>query len=317
MPFVIEDDDCKAAGGRASVDGATSKRDPSNEPFLQNYPIVKAFLAGAFSGTFSTVLFQPLDLVKTRLQNAAPAAVINARCGTGMVTIFATIVQQEQIRGLWRGMVPSITRCVPGVGLYFCSLDFLKSRYFHNTQPSALQSVGLGMFARCMSGAALIPITVVKTRYESGVYRYKSVGSALSEIYKTEGIKGMTCGLVPTLFRDAPFSGLYLMFYTQSKMLVPEELLNTPYATPLHFTCGVTAGILASVVTQPADVLKTKMQLYPHKFNGIWSVAVYVHGKYGIQGYFKGMVPRLLRRTLMASMAWTVYESLTKSMGLK
>lgn len=34
--FVIEDDDCKAAGGRASVDGATSKRDPSNEPFLQN-----------------------------------------------------------------------------------------------------------------------------------------------------------------------------------------------------------------------------------------------------------------------------------------
>lgn len=32
--------------------------------------------------------------------------VYSARCGTGMVTIFATIVQQEQIRGLWRGMVP-------------------------------------------------------------------------------------------------------------------------------------------------------------------------------------------------------------------
>jgi hypothetical protein len=30
--------------------------------------------------------------------------------------------------------------------------------------------------------------------------------------------------------------------------------------------------------------------------------------KYGMQGYFKGLVPRMLRRTLMAAMAWTVYE---------
>jgi len=201
--------------------------------------------------------------------------------------------------------------------LYFCSLDWLKTNYFDGKTPTPLESMALGMFARCMSGAALIPITVVKTRYESGVYRYNGVGSALREIYRTEGIKGMTCGLVPTLFRDAPFSGLYLMFYTQAKQMVPEEFLNTPYATPIHFTCGVTAGILASIVTQPADVLKTKMQLYPKKFNGLWSVAVYVHGKYGTQGYFKGMVPRMLRRTLMAAMSWTLYESITKSIGLK
>lgn len=206
---------------------------------------------------------------------------------------------------------------MPGVGLYFCSLDYMKTHYFQNRTPTALESVCLGMTARCMSGAALIPITVVKTRFESGVYSYSSVTTALREIYKTEGFRGMTCGLLPTLFRDAPFSGLYLMFYTQTKELVPAHLLNSGYASPLHFTCGITAGILASVVTQPADVLKTKMQLYPSKFNGLWSVIVYVHGKYGVRGYFKGMVPRMLRRTLMAAMAWTVYERLTKSIGLK
>lgn len=168
-----------------------------------------------------------------------------------------------------------------------------------------------------MSGVALIPITVVKTRYESGVYGYNSVSSALKEIYRTEGIKGMTCGLVPTLFRDAPFSGLYLMFYTQTKLMLPDEILNSSAASPAHFSCGVAAGILASVVTQPADVLKTKMQLYPFKFNGLWSVVVYVHGKEGFKGYFKGMVPRMLRRTLMAAMAWTVYEQVSKSIGLK
>lgn len=38
---------------------------------------------------------------------------------------------------------------------------------------------------------------------------------------------------------------------------------------------------------------------------------------YGFRGYFKGAVPRMLRRTLMAAMAWTVFEEITRSIGLK
>ncbi|KAK9711974.1 Mitochondrial carrier protein [Popillia japonica] len=281
---------------------------------ITHYPILKAFMAGSFSGTCSTLLFQPLDLVKTRLQNPA---VVSGRSGAGMITIFSNIIQKEHITGLWRGMTPSLSRCVPGVGLYFSILDYLKSSFFLDKAPGPLESICLGVVARSISGIILIPMTVVKTRFESGVYGYNSVANALREIYRTEGVKGMTCGLLPTLFRDAPFSGLYLMFYTQTKLLVSDDLLNSAYRSPIHFTCGVTAGILASVVTQPADVLKTKMQLYPNKFNGLWSVVVYVHGKYGIRGYFKGIVPRMLRRTLMTAMAWTVYERITTNVGLK
>lgn len=309
MLYHIDDAEQQSLGGQ--------KVTPQKKELLANYPVVKAFLAGSFSGTFSTVLFQPLDLVKTRLQNT-PTTIVNGRHGAvSMLTIFSSIIQQEHIRGLWRGMTPSIARCVPGVGLYFSSLDYIKSHYLHGRTPNALESIAMGFCARSMSGAILIPITVVKTRVESGVYGYNSMVSALKEIYRTEGIRGMTCGLVPTLFRDAPFSGLYLMFYTQTKQLVPKDLINSPYSSPIHFTCGLTAGILASVVTQPADVLKTKMQLYPNKFNGLWSVIVYVHNNYGVQGYFKGMVPRMLRRTLMAAMAWTVYEQISKQLGLK
>nr|XP_023015000.1 solute carrier family 25 member 38-A-like isoform X1 [Leptinotarsa decemlineata] len=298
----------------APVPGQVVKSPKKN--ILGDHPLLKAFLAGSLSGTFSTVLFQPLDLVKTRLQNPTPA-LINQHGTISMYSIFSNILQQEHVRGLWRGMTPSLTRCVPGVGLYFCFLDYIKSHYFRGKTPNPMESVTMGVIARAMSGAALIPITVVKTRFESGVYGYDGVFPALREIYRTEGIRGMTCGLVPTLFRDAPFSGLYLMFYTQSKLVVPQEMLNSNYASPIHFTCGVVAGILASVVTQPADVLKTKMQLYPNQFNGLWSVVIYVHTKYGLPGYFKGMVPRMLRRTLMAAMAWTMYEQLSQAMGLK
>lgn len=38
--------------------------------------------------------------------------------------------------------------------------------------------------------------------------------------------------------------------------------------TPLmNFSCGIMAGILASVSTQPADVIKTWIQLSPEKYS--------------------------------------------------
>ncbi|CAH2235001.1 jg19000 [Pararge aegeria aegeria] len=272
--------------------------DPKS-PDKDYHPVFKAFLAGSFSGTFSTILFQPLDLVKTRLQNPGQhvvAATVNSRIQPGMITIFVNIVRQEQIIGLWRGMVPSIARCVPGVGLYFSSLHWLKTKLGKTRQDlGAMEAVALGVIARTMSGVALIPMTVIKTRYESGVYKYNSLGGALKAIYKAEGFRGLSCGLGPTLARDAPFSGLYLMFYTQAKQAIPK----------------------ASLATNPADVLKTNMQLYPDKFPNAFSAAVYVHQTYGIKGYFKGAVPRMLRRTLMAAMAWTVFEEITRSIGLK
>jgi solute carrier family 25 protein 38 len=58
------------------------------------------------------------------------------------------------------------------------------------------------------------------SRFESEKYNYKKISSALKEIYLTEGFRGLSCGLVPTLVRDAPFSGIYLMFYTQLKQVI-------------------------------------------------------------------------------------------------
>lgn len=57
---------------------------------------------------------------------------------------------------------------------------------------------------------------------QSGRFDYGSVYGALKNIYQTEGARGMFSGLTATLLRDAPFSGIYLMFYTQTKKLTPQ-----------------------------------------------------------------------------------------------
>lgn len=289
----------------------------------RDYPVLKSFLAGSVSGTFSTILFQPLDLVKTRLQARVNLHVGSSSKSTGgMVRTIVCIVKKENVFGLWKGMTPSMTRVVPGVGLYFSTLHWLKCAMSLQDPLTPVQAVCLGITARSMSGALLIPVTVVKTRFESGVYKYNSMAEAFKLIYRQEGVKGLSSGLIPTLLRDAPFSGLYLMFYTQLKNAAAMKYarqsgIESSLPALTHFSCGMLAGIFASIVTQPADVIKTKMQLYPNEFNGVCSASFFVYKKYGPLGYFKGIVPRMLRRTLMTTMAWTVYEEITRGIGLK
>jgi len=301
-------------------------------------PVFKAFVAGSLSGTCSTVLFQPLDLVKTRIQQqhrfssvtaaatVADTAAAGTNAGWGMFGVARHVLQTEHVTGLWRGILPSVTRTVPGVGIYFASLHWLKTSGMgggsNGEKPSPAQAMGLGMAARSLAATIMIPITVLKTRFESGQFNYTRMTTALVTIYSTEGLKGLTCGLMATLARDAPYSGLYLMFYTQLKNnLIPriDTTAGTSYSggPASHFACGITAGFLASLVTHPADVVKTKMQIQPQVYSNLTRTTKLIMVKSGPRGFLIGFAPRMLRRALMSALAWTVYEEIMKRLGLK
>ncbi|XP_014030198.1 mitochondrial glycine transporter B isoform X2 [Salmo salar] len=280
------------------------------------HPALKAFMCGSLSGTCSTLLFQPLDLVKTRLQtlknNMKPGAP-----KVGMMTVLVQVVQTESFLGLWKGVSPSFVRCIPGVGIYFSTFYSLKQHYFQEGRaPNAGEAVLLGAGARAVAGVCMLPVTVIKTRFESGRYNYVSVLGALKSVCETEGPRALFSGLTATLLRDAPFSGIYVMFYSQAKRSLPPEVSSSPYAPLGNFGCGVMAGVLASVVTQPADVVKTHIQVSPSHWTTKDAIR-YIFTEHGLRGFFRGAVPRSLRRTLMAAMAWTVYEQLMARMGLK
>jgi len=276
------------------------------EPVISS-PVVKAFLAGSFSGTCSTVLFQPLDLLKTKIQAKQASQV-------GMLKMTGSILKTESIQGLWKGLAPSIVRTVPGVGIYFSAMHVMKTS-FCNGSPSSMASVAIGVSARCLAGSIMIPATVIKIRYESGMFVYKGIGEAFKSIYRKEGLRGLSSGILPTLFRDAPFSGLYLMLYQNLK-------LGTKWMQPItgdtthHFWCGILAGCMASVITHPADVIKTRMQLSLQS-KSIWSTSCAIYQGSGMRGFMSGLAPRMLRRSLMASLAWTVYEKAMKNIGIK
>ena len=81
-------------------------------------------------------------------------------------------------------------------------------------------------------------------------------------------------------------------------------------APPLLFSCGVAAGLMASIITQPADVVKTSVQLRAASSAdvGLVQTVLSICQRTGIRGMFAGITPRVTRRTLMAAFTWSFYE---------
>lgn len=146
-------------------------------------------------------------------------------------------------------------------------------------------------------------------RFESGMYKYSGIVHALQNIYATEGLRGLTCGLLPTIMRDAPFSGIYYMILMELKYYHHPSLSHAANT----FASGIVAGILASVIIHPADVLKTKcvyvinrltvfpilqrkspfrMQLHPAIFTTVRKSVSEIFKAHGIHGFYLGLVPR-------------------------
>ena len=124
-------------------------------------------------------------------------------------SVFGSVIRNDGILGLWRGLVPSLMRTVPGVGLYFTTAHTLRSK-MSSTDPTS--SMMIGFLARSVACTAMIPVTVVKLRSEVS-RKHGNIATKFSGIYTLEGFRGFTKGLLPTILRDAPFSGIYMMLY--------------------------------------------------------------------------------------------------------
>lgn len=165
--------------------------------------------------------------------------------------IIKHILKTEGVFGLWKGTWPTILRNVPGSALYFVSLQGIKQQFRsvrstsngnnnkNNSNNSSIKSTNTdkpnyhvvenlvaGAVARSAVGFGMMPFTIVKVRFESDMYRYKSVTNALVSIMKTEGIKGLFVGFGTTALRDAPYAGIYFVLYEPLRMVLAGKFDN-------------------------------------------------------------------------------------------
>ena len=161
-----------------------------------------------------------------------------------------------------------------------------------------------GAFARASVGLLVMPITIVKVRYESNLYNYTSITHAFQSIWASDGLRGLFYGYGSTILRDAPYSGIYVLLYERlrSEFTQPHPLVNMGSAA--------FAGFIATGLTHPFDAVRTRIQLQPDRYPNAWATFLRLVKEDGVRSLFAGMSPRILRKTLSAAVTWTVYEEL-------
>eukprot|EP00122_Pirum_gemmata_P010030 Pgem_evm1s9266 len=276
--------------------------------------------AGGTSSFFASITLQPLDVLKTRIQNS--------KTSLRMIPTVSSLLQKEGASGLWRGVTPSIYRTVPGVAGYFTLLNCTKAKILGcDVSAASKQSLSPGLSfmtalaCRSIVATTLLPFTVIKTRYESGLFNYTSTWDALRKIAQTEKIRGLYTGTTATLMRDAPFSALYFTFYESFRSTLREQknisimganLETGSIPTPVVNLCaGMSAGMVATAATHPADVIRARMQLdSKQRYPTLTKTAFRLYLEGGFKIFYRGVVPRTLRRTMMSAITWTMYEEI-------
>jgi len=280
------------------------------------------FISGAASGLISAVSLQPLDLLKTRVQQGGTTGF------SGILFTVRHIVATDGALGLWRGTMPTLLRNVPGVALYLYTLQTVRGTmatipHFAAAPPSASSgstlprlsnpaNLAAGSISRVAVGFALNPITVVKARYESNVYAYKSMVEAVRSIIRNSGPSGLMQGFSASALRDAPYAGLFVMSYeftkdTASALFKPQS--TSAQSTMLSFS-GACAATIATILTHPFDVLKTNMQIHPTRYPTLVRAAIVLGRERSLRGYFNGMALRLGKKVLSSAISWTLYENI-------
>lgn len=112
-----------------------------------------------------------------------------------------------------------------------------------------------------------------------------------------------------TSLRDVPHAGIYLSIYEHLKVNLRSQISNDTFH---RLTCGLLAGGVSTVVTQPFDLVKTRVQLDSKKYPGMISAFRTVIWEEGVRGLFTGASVRLFRKTLSSAVTWTIYEELTR-----
>ncbi|EMD40293.1 hypothetical protein CERSUDRAFT_148198 [Gelatoporia subvermispora B] len=283
--------------------------------------------SGALSGFVSSICLQPLDLLKTRIQQGDG----KRRSHVVLVTAY-DVVHKEGFFALWRGTTATLLRNIPGVALYFTSLNHVRSSlgrlpYFATARISPnghaqthqgsvlpkLTSQGnliAGATTRVAVGVVLNPFAVLKARYESNLYKYQSLAGAVQSLVRA-GPTELFRGVLASSLRDAPYAGLFVVLYERIKtdmtsLFIP---LSSGHHLMVHAYAGMVAGGIATLVTHPFDVIKTKMQVRQEdKYHSMLKTVAVIWRQRGARGFFDGAALRMTRKPLSSAIGWAVYE---------
>lgn len=269
-------------------------------------------------GLLSAILAQPFEVIRTcSIINPHNITNVNFR---GMMEICRRIFQKEGYKGFFRGSTLSFFKITLNYTFFFLSLDKMiknvkpitnQSNFFFSSQ---LIDFAMASSSKAITTILFNPINMMKTRFEVlGNNEYKSIFAAICKIYNKERVLGFYKGTIPSLIKDVPYSGLQYSLYQTILGFNERARENKGWIVT---AAGVSSSI-AIMVTYPFDNLRVRAQFHQGSPKKIILLSKEILEKEGVKGFYKGYLPRLIKKIFGAAITWSIYEYYKPNKNLK
>ena len=303
-------------------------------------------IAGVLGGLTSTLVLHPLDLLKVRFAVSDGQSNLKKNY-KNISNAFSTIVREEGVKGLYKGVAPNCLGAGTAWGLYFLFYNSVKKHMMETSQQphlGPLKHMAAGACAGALTTAITNPIWVVKTRLclqygqiTSGPAgpngatttisnsaqesllpeskRYSGTWDALKKVYKYEGMLGLYRGFIPGLLgvshgavQLAAYEEMKKFYLTRHKLPADHNL-----GTLQYLTCAALSKLLAASITYPDQVVRARLQDQHVNYEGVLDVVKKTWRYESYLGFYKGFSAYLLHVTPNICIVFFIYETVSKA----
>eukprot|EP00878_Enallax_costatus_P022450 GHUV01023816.1.p1 GENE.GHUV01023816.1~~GHUV01023816.1.p1 ORF type:complete len:259 (+),score=76.07 GHUV01023816.1:458-1234(+) len=150
---------------------------------------------------------------------------------------------------------------------------------------------------------------------------YKGIIDAFICIGRTEGLRGYYKGFGPSLVLQTAHGAIQFAAYEELKHLAaragrkpgsPDRSLSSAEVSAY----GAASKFLAAITTYPTQVIRSRLQQRFEGralvYNSSWQAVALTWQREGLVGFYKGLVPSLMRVMPQSAITLMVYEGLVK-----
>jgi len=280
--------------------------------------------SGAFGATISTMIFYPLDNIRTRLQAYAKSetdttdeemkaggyAQHKQKEKFDSFKIIMDIFKKEGVFAFYRGIETALFGNFMSSGIYFFWYRFWKNvvEGLRKGPTQSLDILLVSLLAGIISVLATSPIWVINARLSVQNKEEKETFiDIVKSIYKKEGIKGFYKGLTPALIL---VSNPIIYFFVY-EWLIKKGVFgpNSKDTLTILLNSSVSKAI-ATFFTYPYLTIKTKMQINRGKNMSTTELLYFIIKSDGYSSLYRGILPKLAQTIMFNAFLMITYEKI-------
>lgn len=269
---------------------------------------------GGLASAGAACCTHPLDLLKVHLQTQQ-----GGQISLGQMAV--KLYRSDGFFAFYNGLSASLLRQLTYSTTRFGMYETLKKQFPSDQPLPFYQKAFLAGISGACGGLVGTPGDLVNVRMQNDVKlppaerrNYKHAIDGVFRILREEGAPRLFGGATMATSRAVLMTIGQLAFYDQIKQLILESGMMDDNLTT-HFTASITAASIATLMTQPLDVMKTRMMnAAPGQFKGIGDCFVYT-AKLGPAGFFKGFLPAWVRLAPHTVLTFIFFEQLRMNFG--